>query len=140
MLYYASRISDNIRRREPEGYLICVNVPIARSGTQEYQQDEIGQAGQRLVTVYRPEDEVFSEATMSSFEGMPVTNDHPDTVDGVTIDNICDAEFQAYNVGEKLVDIEKVFNYLDGGRTPEMSLRDILMDTEKTGNTKKVET
>ena len=29
MLFYADRISENIRKREPEGYLICVNVPIA---------------------------------------------------------------------------------------------------------------
>lgn len=88
VLYYADRISDNIRKREPEGYLICVNVPIARSGTQQYLQDEIGQDGDHPVTVYRPEEEVFSPATIASFEGMPVTNDHPDTEEGVTADNI----------------------------------------------------
>ena len=88
MLYYADRISDNIRKREPEGYLICVNVPIARSGTQEYLQDEIGQRGDGYVTVFRPEEEVFSQATIASFEGMPVTNDHPDSEDGVNADNI----------------------------------------------------
>ena len=88
MLYYADRISDNIRKREPEGYLICVNVPIARSGTQQYQQDEIGEHGEKIVTVNRPEEEVFSEATIASFEGMPVTNDHPDTDDGVNSENI----------------------------------------------------
>ena len=88
MMYFAERISDNISKREPEGYLICLNVPIARSGTQQYLQDEIGQSGDRTVTVYRPEDEVFSEATMASFEGMPVTNDHPDAEEGVTVDNV----------------------------------------------------
>lgn len=88
MLYYADRISDNIRKREPEGYLICVNVPIARSGTQEYLQDEIGQSGEETISVLRPEEEVFSQATIASFEGMPVTNDHPDTDEGVTADNV----------------------------------------------------
>ena len=34
----------------------------------------------------RPEEEVFSPETMASFEGMPVTNDHPP--DGVDIGNI----------------------------------------------------
>ena len=87
MLYYADRISQNIRKREPEGYLICVNVPIARTGTQEYLQDEIGQEGDGMVTLYRPEEEVFSEATIASFEGMPVTDDHPDTDEGVTAEN-----------------------------------------------------
>lgn len=88
MLYFGNRISDNMCRREPEGYLYCLNVPIARSGTQQYQQDELGQSGERLITVYRPEEEVFSKETMSSFEGMPVTNDHPDTEEGVTVDNV----------------------------------------------------
>ena len=88
MLYFADRISDNICKREPEGYLICLNVPIARTGTQQYLQDEIGQSGNSTVTVYRPEEEVFSEATMASFEGMPVTNDHPDAEEGVTVDNV----------------------------------------------------
>ena len=88
MLYYASRISDHIRKREPEGYLFCVDVPIARSGTQEYARDEIGQDGDELVKLYRPEEEVFSKATMASFDGMPVTNDHPDGPDGVNVDNV----------------------------------------------------
>lgn len=88
MLYYADRISDNIRIREPEGFLICVNVPIARTGTQQYFRDEIGQTGDGQVTVCRPEEEVFSSAAMTSFEGMPVTNDHPDAEEGVTVDNI----------------------------------------------------
>lgn len=87
MLFYADKISDNIRRREPEGFLICVNVPIARTGTQQYMQDELGRDGDKMVTVYRPEEEVFSPATMGSFEGMPVTNDHPDCDEGVNADN-----------------------------------------------------
>ena len=87
MMYFANRISDNISKREPEGYLFCLNVPIARSGTQQYLQDEIGQSGEKAVTVYRPEDEVFSQATIASFEGMPVTNDHPDAEEGVTAEN-----------------------------------------------------
>lgn len=90
MLYYADRISDNIRKREPEGYLICVNVPIARSGIQKYLNDELERSGDvnEEVDVLRPEEEVFSDATMASFEGMPVTNDHPNDSNGVTADNI----------------------------------------------------
>lgn len=48
-------------------------------------------------------------------------------------------EFHAYNVREKLMDIEKVFNYLDGGRTPEKNLMDVLLEAEKTGDTKKLD-
>lgn len=88
LLYYATRISENISKREPEGYLICKDVPIARTGSQVYLADELNLDGDpdRQVSVYRPEDEVFSKATMASFEGMPITDDHPDNE--VTVDNI----------------------------------------------------
>ena len=78
MQYYGTRLSENISRREPEGYLLCLNVPVARTGTQEYLPEELGLSGRgELIPVYRPEEEVFSPETIASFEGMPVTNDHP---------------------------------------------------------------
>ena len=42
MHYYGTRLSENISRREPEGYLLCLNVPVARTGTQEYLAGELG--------------------------------------------------------------------------------------------------
>lgn len=48
-------------------------------------------------------------------------------------------EFRAYNVRDELMDIEKVFNYLDGGRTPEKNLMEVLLEAEKTGETKKLD-
>ena len=93
MQYYGNRLSENISRREPEGYLLCLNVPVARSGTQEYLPEELGippgsfslpPGG--LIPVMRPEEEVFAPETVASFEGMPVTNDHP--ADGVDLENI----------------------------------------------------
>ena len=87
MIYYGTRLSENISRREPEGYLLCLNVPVARTGTQEYMPEELGIGyGDSPVDVFRPEEEVFSPETIASFEGMPVTNNHPP--DGVTIENI----------------------------------------------------
>ncbi|MBR3335373.1 MAG: DUF2213 domain-containing protein [Clostridia bacterium] len=87
MHYYGTRLSENISRREPEGYLLCLNVPVARTGTQDYLPEELGlMPGSSFISVYRPEDEVFSPETMASFEGMPVTNDHPP--EGVDIGNI----------------------------------------------------
>lgn len=104
MHYYGTRLSDNLSFREPEGYLLCLNVPVARTGTQEYLPEELGistnselriknselsPAGGNengLIPVYRPEEEVFSPATIASFEGMPVTNDHPP--EGVDVSNI----------------------------------------------------
>ena len=90
MIYFGTRLSDNISRREPEGYLICLNVPVARTGSQEYLPSELGlqEPDNRLIPVFRPEEEVFSPACIASFEGMPVTDDHPMTPDGVTAENI----------------------------------------------------
>ena len=92
MLYYGTKLSENISRREPEGYLLCLNVPVARTGFQEYLPGELNlaqappEAAGDLISVYRPEEEVFSPETIASFEGMPVTNDHPP--DGVDAENI----------------------------------------------------
>ncbi len=87
MIYYGTRLSENISRREPEGYLFCLNVPVARTGTQEYMPEELDlPPGPCPVPVFRPESEVFSPETIASFEGMPVTNNHPPG--GVTVENI----------------------------------------------------
>jgi len=76
--YYGTKLSENLSRREPEGYLLCLNVPVARSGTQDYLPAELGLPGKGPpVPVYRPEEEVFSPEAMASFEGMPVTDGHP---------------------------------------------------------------
>ena len=77
--YYGDRISPNIAQT-PEGFLICRNVPIARTGYQEYLESELVEDGDpnEYVSVFRSPDEVFSRATLASFEGKPVTNGHPD--------------------------------------------------------------
>jgi len=89
MQYYGTRLSENISRREPEGYLLCLNVPVARTGTQEYLPSELGLTGTSLrpsVPVFRAAEEVFSPETIASFEGMPVTDGHPP--EGVDVSNI----------------------------------------------------
>lgn len=74
--YYASKISDN-QAKTPEGYLICFNVPIARTGWQEYLPHELGLEGGEPLQLYRSEEEVFHPAAIASFEGKPVTSEHP---------------------------------------------------------------
>ena len=87
MQYYGTRLSENISRREPEGYLLCLNVPVARTGTQDYLPEELSlPPGSAVIPVFRPPEEVFSPAAMASFEGMPVTDGHPP--EGVDVTNI----------------------------------------------------
>lgn len=74
--FYGTRFSPNMTKT-PEGFLICHSVPIARTGWQEYMPHEIGSTGDQLIKVYRSDEEVFSQATIASFEGKPVTDKHP---------------------------------------------------------------
>jgi hypothetical protein len=74
--YYGYTISPN-QIETGEGFLICRNVPIARTGEQDYIGTELGLNTTDVVKVNRPAEEVFSDAALASFEGKPVTNDHP---------------------------------------------------------------
>lgn len=78
LTYYGTEISPN-QTKTDEGFLICKNVPIARTGTMEYLARELGLDGdpERIVTVNRYEEDVFSPAAMASFEGKIVTDNHP---------------------------------------------------------------
>ena len=76
LAYFGSRLGENMAET-PEGFLICRNVPIARTGYQTYLPEEIGCAGDAPVIVYRAAREVFSPGTLASFEGKPVTCGHP---------------------------------------------------------------
>jgi hypothetical protein len=76
--YYGLRISDHMTRT-PEGFLICHDVPIARTGWQDYLAREIPLPGDpdRVVKVYRDPNEVFKPSAMSSFTLKSVADDHP---------------------------------------------------------------
>ena len=76
--FYGSRFSENMTKT-PDEFLICHNVPIARSGWYEYLGQEIGAEGMdnKIVKVYRSPEEVFSKQAISSFEGKIVTDEHP---------------------------------------------------------------
>lgn len=77
-IYAPFKISENISET-PEGYLLCKNVPIARTGTMEYGEGETpletGDDGK--VHVERDADEVFDPKTVSSAEGKSITIKHP---------------------------------------------------------------
>lgn len=77
--YFGSRISANMITT-PEGYLVCKNVPVARTGTQQYRGCEFGaDEPNKVYNVTRSEPEVFDKAAIASFEGKPVCDEHPDT-------------------------------------------------------------
>lgn len=74
--YYGYTLSPN-QLETNEGFLICRNVPISRTGDQDYIGTEIGLDDASMHSVHRKSEEVFSDAALASFEGKPVTDDHP---------------------------------------------------------------
>lgn len=89
--YFGSSISKNIMKT-PEGFLVCRNVPIARTGTQKYLGSEIGldDRPNDIITVYRTEDEVFNPKVYASFEGKPFVDEHPQCwIDSGNVQTFC---------------------------------------------------
>ncbi|CAN0620492.1 conserved protein of unknown function [Burkholderia multivorans] len=63
----------------PEGFLLCEAVPIARVGSQDYAYFELPEleAKDGVIVAERTADVLFSPETLASFEGKPITIDHP---------------------------------------------------------------
>lgn len=75
--------------KTPEGYLICIDAILSRTGKQEYKRSELfGDScddSENIVYVDRTDDEVFSEQSLASFENKPICLEHPD--EDVNVDN-----------------------------------------------------
>lgn len=75
--FYASQISKNIHQT-PEGFLVCTDVPLGRTGIQEYAPGELGiRSDRHVVYVNRDQSEVFHQDAIASFNGKDVTDQHP---------------------------------------------------------------
>lgn len=75
----SSQLSEH-RYKTPEGYLVCLDCILARTGKQQYQMSDLFTDGDDTeVDVDRPEVEVFNPKTLASFENKPFTNEHPST-------------------------------------------------------------
>ena len=81
-LFHAPEKIGPKRARTPEGYLVCYEVPLARVGYQQYMAHEITDPTvtdppDGVFQVERVPDEVFAPDSIASWNGKPVTNDHP---------------------------------------------------------------
>lgn len=68
--------------KTPEGYLICTDAILSRTGKQEYKRCELFgdtcEDPDKIVNVDRVDAEVFSDKAMASFENKPICIEHPD--------------------------------------------------------------
>ena len=81
---------SNRRYKTSEGYLVCVDSIIARTGKQEYLRSEVFQDSNddSVIQIDRPKSEVLSPSTIASFENKPLVDEHPD--EDVNVDNYRD--------------------------------------------------
>lgn len=84
--YYTEGRLGSKRRWTPEGFLVCSDVALARTGTLLYAPGEVpidaGKDG--IIAIGRDPEDVFDPAAIASFEGKPLVNDHPPL--GVKVD------------------------------------------------------
>ena len=100
--YTVSKLGPK-RSLTPEGYLLCLGVPVARTGEMMYGEGEIADANgdmvkgdvDGLIRVSRGPDDLFRPETIASFEGKSVTLGHPDEF--VTSENV-----KQYEIGTML--------------------------------------
>lgn len=92
MKFYATQTLGPKRSLTPEGYLLCKDVPVARTGDMTYAPGEvpIAPGPDGLIHITRDADEVFHPDTLASCEGKSVTVAHP--TDFVNPDNVDELE------------------------------------------------
>lgn len=64
-----------------QGYLVSKGVKLARVGAMEYLNSELGKSGNGITDVYVDAEQLFNDATIQSFEGMPITINHPEEME-----------------------------------------------------------
>lgn len=79
MKFFSKGELGSRRTITPEGFVVCHDVPIARIGQQIYAAFEVPVEPNMVGEVFidRPAEEVFRDETVASFNGKPVTIEHP---------------------------------------------------------------
>lgn len=99
--YFGVKLSPH-RIKNDKGQLIITGCTFARTGKQKYHKSELGipltEGEDDFIYLDRPVEEVSSPAAIASFEGAPITDDHPedDVVVGVNWDYL--SKGMAFNV------------------------------------------
>ncbi|HEF4749743.1 TPA: DUF2213 domain-containing protein [Burkholderia multivorans] len=80
MRFYTIQKLGPKRSLTPEGFLLCEDVPVARTGEMLYAAGEVPiEAGpDGLIRISRTPEEVFRDETMASCMGKDITLDHPE--------------------------------------------------------------
>lgn len=121
--------------KTPEGYLICTDAILARTGKQAYKKGDFFPDAADADTDYevdRLAKDVFDEKAISSFENMPITVEHPE--ENVTSENwkthsvgfvrdVHQGEFEGQPVllGNLVIQDEQTIKEIEAGEHTELS-------------------
>lgn len=83
-MIFADKLPLTGIRHTADGYAVA-EVPVARTGIQDYAGYEVGRPDMQRVSVYRPPETVFADEYLASMAHKPITDDHPR--EAVTADN-----------------------------------------------------
>ena len=73
--YFATRLSPRLSMTA-EGFLICKDAVLCRTGEQQYRGSEVGMSD-GVVVVHRPKSEVYDPKFLASLEGAVICDGHP---------------------------------------------------------------
>jgi len=76
LIFTDKLMMDAKPRLTADGYMIAMP-KAARIGLQDYMGSEVGRPDLKVVSVYRPEEEVFNKDSLASFAHKPITIEHP---------------------------------------------------------------
>lgn len=145
-MLFRDRLTLDKRRRNSDGYM-AIHARAARTGIQQYMGIEVDPDGEHfardeIVNVYRPAEEVFDKASVASFIGKPITNDHPKeavtsenwkdlacgTIMGAARDTVDSGDFLGFDLAfmdaNLIADVEAGKRELSNGYGADLSIED----------------
>lgn len=89
-------VKETEKKIDGNEFLVAYDVPIAKTGIQQYTREEVGDNNGRpdeMVNVFRDPDTFKDEEVIESFDGIPIVYAHPDN------GKVDDSNFKNYIVG-----------------------------------------
>lgn len=133
MKILASEKLSEHKFKDNNGYLICTDCILSRTGKQTYRRDEVFKDGSNEeIEVDRLADEVFSKESLASFENCPVCINHPDRNVGPEnhnelsvgfVRNVRQGDFEGQPVmmGDLVITDAKAIDLIESGDMVELS-------------------
>ncbi len=127
--YQKIKISQNIEKDPDTGFLYCKNAILGHAGKQAYNGYEVGITDKKVVYIERVVEDIFDEASLASYEGKPITMNHPqEMVDSKNASKYMVGFIQNVRrdgdniVGDLVVQVQDAIDKIESGELKDLSL------------------